>query len=360
VKSLFLASRAVCRAIFTKIAQQSVFCNWKTFWFAQNVSMLLIKSSPEGNSNRGERMRKYCHGVGRPWFEGWYLKCQTWEGKALALIPAVHMDGAGRWSASFQVITEGDSWWLEYPDTEFRVSERLFQVHLGPNLFRQEGTWLDVEREGLSLHGALRFGPFAPLQSDIMGPFRLLANMECAHGVLSMGHTLEGKLILNGETMDFSGGMGYIETDRGRSFPSAYLWTQCAWRESQPGGLMLAIAAIPLGIVRFTGCICAVCYGGREYRLATYRGARAVEWSKTGAVIRQGKYRLTVKLLEGKSLPLRAPVEGNMGRTIHERLCAKVRYRFWAGEILLFDHTDCSAGFEYAEERSSHGESAAT
>lgn len=72
---------------------------------------------------------------------------------------------------------------------------------------------------------------FTPLRSDIMGPFRFLPGMECSHGVISMGHSLEGKLDLNGKRIDFSGGTGYVETDRGRSFPSAYLWTQCTVRQ---------------------------------------------------------------------------------------------------------------------------------
>ena len=38
-----------------------------------------------------------------------------------------------------------------------------------------------------------------------------------------------------------------------------------------------------------------------------------------------------------------------MGRTVHESLRSTVRYRFWAGETLLLDHTDRCAGFEYAE-----------
>lgn len=306
-------------------------------------------------------MTRYYHGAGRtgPYFEGWYLKCQTRDGQALAVIPAIHIDRAGRRGASLQVIADSGAWWLEYPATDFHASERLFQVRMGRNLFSQGETWLDVERDGLSLHGTLHSGPFAPLKSDIMGPFRLLSGMECAHGVLSMGHPLEGALVLNGRTMDFSGGTGYVETDRGRSFPQAYLWTQCAWDRLRRGGLMLAVAAIPMGMWSFTGCICAVCYEGREYRIATYRGARAERWSKDGAVIRQGKYRLTVELLESRSHPLRAPAEGNMGRTIHESLCAKVRCRFWAGEALVFDHTDSAAGFEYAEERKRHGESAA-
>lgn len=42
-------------------------------------------------------MAKYYHGAGRagPYFEGWYLKCQTKDGRGLALIPALHVDRAG-------------------------------------------------------------------------------------------------------------------------------------------------------------------------------------------------------------------------------------------------------------------------
>ena len=284
-----------------------------------------------------------------PYFEGWYLKHRTRQGDALALIPACHVDGEGRRSASLQVIADGQSWWLEYPDTEFRAAGQAFRIHVGQSLFTGRGMRLCVEREGLSLHGTVRYGPFTPLKSDIMGPFRFLPGMECAHGVLSMGHPLEGSVTLNGKTLDFSGGVGYMETDRGRSFPSAYLWTQCVWQESSLNSLMLSVATIPLAGGQFTGCICAVVYRGREYRLATYRGARVERWSAGGASIRQGKYRLSVELLEGKGCPLRAPAGGVMGRTVHKSLRATVRYRFWAGETLLLDHTDCYASFEYAE-----------
>jgi hypothetical protein len=36
-----------------------------------------------------------------------------------------------------------------------------------------------------------------------MGPFRFFAGMQCAHGVISMGHSLSGALELNGEHLDF-------------------------------------------------------------------------------------------------------------------------------------------------------------
>ena len=266
----------------------------------------------------------------------------------MALIPAFHIDREGRRTASLQVISKDRAWWLEYPASQLQISRRPFQVQIGQSSFGEQGIDLHIQRDGLSLQGVLRYGPFAVFRSDIMGPFRFFAGMQCSHGIISMGHPLEGALELNGECLDFSGGTGYIETDWGRSFPSKYLWTQCVWDGPERGSLMLAIATIPLPVGGFTGCICSVFYGGREYRLATYRGVRIEAWSSSGAVIRQGRYRLEAELLSERRQPLRAPVEGYMERTIHESLCAEVRYRFWHGDSLLFQHTDSNAGFEYS------------
>ena len=283
-----------------------------------------------------------------PYFEGWYFKHQNPQGQTLALIPAFHIDREGRRTASLQIISRDQAWWLEYPEAQLQVSRQPFQAQVGLSSFGSQGIDLHIQQDGFSLNGALRYGSFTTLRSDIMGPFRFFAGMQCSHGVISMGHSLSGTLELNSDCLDFSNGIGYIETDRGRSFPSRYLWTQCVWDRPERGSLMLAIATIPLPVGGFTGCICSVLYRGREYRLATYRGAKIDKWSPSGAVIRQGKYRLEVELLNERRQALRAPVEGRMERTIHESLCAEVRYRFWHGDHLLFQHTDSNASFEYS------------
>ena len=295
---------------------------------------------------------KYFHGQKRsgPYFEGWYLKHQSRCGQALALIPAFHIDHTGRRSASLQVIANSGSWWLEYPEAQCEATSNHFQVRLGQSSFNRQGCVLNIVQDGFLIQGTLKYGSFTTIRSDIMGPFGLFAGMQCSHGIISMGHRLEGTLNLNGEILDFSNGTGYIETDRGRSFPSSYLWTQCVWDRSENVSLMLAIASIPLPVVSFTGCICAVVHRGREYRLATYRGAKIIEWTPNSAIIRQGKYRLAVELLEGQGQSLRAPVEGNMKRTIHESLCATVRYCFWKGKDVLFQHIDQCASFEYSKQ----------
>jgi len=296
-------------------------------------------------------MKHFCGGTRpAPYFEGWYLKHQSRNGQALALIPAFHIDSSGCRSASLQVITNSGSWWLEYPQAQFQASPNRFQVRVGQSWFGCHGIKLNVDQNGLLLQGTLNYGPFTAIRSDIMGPFRLFAHMQCSHGVISMRHSLEGALNINGEIIDFSGGAGYIETDRGHSFPNAYLWTQCAGNESENSSLMLAIATVPLPVGGFTGCICAIIHQGREYRLASYRGARIEKWSPAGASIRQGNYRLTVDLIEGHGQSLRAPEKGNMERTVSESLCAVVNYCLWKGKEVLFQHTDQYAGFEYSNQ----------
>jgi hypothetical protein len=287
---------------------------------------------------------------GAPYFEGWYLKFETKTKRALAVIPAFHTDGTGRAEASIQVITDSGSWNCRYAaDDYFAISDR-FWVAVGQSVFSERGGKLDIVCEGLSLRGTLRFGKFCTLHSDIMGPFRFLAGMECAHGVISMGHRLSGTLTLNGEVIDFTDGMGYIECDRGRSFPREYLWAQSMSHTRPRSSLMVAVASVPLPVGELTGCIAAVVHDGREYRLATYRGAAVEYWSPTGAMLRQGRYRLAVAYKGGREQPLRAPVGGSMSRTIHESVCAGLRVRFWVGERLLIDRSDSAAGFESVRE----------
>ena len=292
-------------------------------------------------------MERFFHAPGRgAYFEGWYFKLQTRGGEALALIPALHQDAALRRSASLQVITREGSWWLEYPAAEFGASAERLRIRAGANIFTDKGLRVSADAPGLRLRGAVGFGAFTRLVSDIMGPFRFLPGMECSHGVISMTHALEGALSINGRTLDFTGGTGYIETDRGRSFPRAYLWAQCAW--GGRSGFMLSAATIPLPLGGFTGCICALVHGGHEYRLATYRGARVEHWSGGGAVVSQGRWLLTAQLLGSGARPLRAPVRGSMGRTVHESVGTRLRLRLMRGGETVVEHTDECAGFEYS------------
>ena len=84
-----------------------------------------------------ETMKQYFHGATQKgtYFEGWYLKLQTRAGKALALIPALHIDGNGLHITKLnlddgQVVLEGEISALFYedaPEAKGSLFSRMFR-----------------------------------------------------------------------------------------------------------------------------------------------------------------------------------------------------------------------------------------
>jgi len=282
----------------------------------------------------------------RNYFEGWYLKHQT-DDRTIAFIPAYHVDKSGYPSASIQIIWDGGSRCINYKVDEFFARAEKFYVKIGNNIFTERGIRVDIKSEGLSIKGNLRYGPLAVLESDAMGPFKLVPFMQCRHGVLSMTHRVWGSLEINGDSIVFDGATGYIEKDWGNSFPKSYLWTQSCWNSDGATSIMLSIADVPFLGRNFLGCICIILHDGDEYRLATYCGVRIIKCTDSEVVLSQGKYLLEIFMPEKKAYKLNAPVGGSMTRTIHESPSCKVRYRFYIGGRLIFDKTCANASLEY-------------
>ncbi|NLG24643.1 MAG: hypothetical protein GX558_04760 [Clostridiales bacterium] len=282
------------------------------------------------------------HWGGRRYFEGWYFKQQC-GGDTVALIPALHVDDAGRASASLQVIADTQAHVAWLPADSLAVDRGKRVLKLGDSTFSASGCSLNLHSEGCALRGALRFGPLAPPSRDIMGPFCAVPLMECRHSVFSMYHRVDGAMAFNGREYRFDNGAGYIEGDRGTSFPDRYVWTQCCW---EGNSVMLSVADIPFGAFRFIGLIGFVLLAGRERRIATYCGARPLHVGDDEILVRQGGLLLAAKLLAANEQPLRAPRRGDMARTIHESVSCTVRYTCVLDGRVLFDFISERASFE--------------
>lgn len=278
----------------------------------------------------------------RDYFYGWYFKCQS-QTHTLAMIPAIHRRGNQR-SASLQIICDSGSWNLAIPWKNGHVKADRPWCAMGTSLFEPARVHLDVQTENCQISGDLLFGEITPLAYDIMGPFRYVPFLECRHMVYSMEHPVSGKIRLNGEVLDFSQGKGYLEGDRGHSFPRGYAWTQCFF----PGGsLMLAAAEIPLGPGHFWGVIGVVYLEGKEYRLATYLGAKLRKLRDGEILVTQGKLELWAKRLGGEGSPLQAPVQGAMKRVIREQVACEARYVLKEQGRVLLEFTSNQASFEF-------------
>lgn len=273
-------------------------------------------------------------------FYGWYLKCQS-NTQTLAVIPAIHERGKNR-TCSIQIITDNNAWTVSFPAVAFYRAAKT--IVIGKSRFGTSGIRLAIHTPELRVKGKLSFGPLTPLKYDIMGPFSLMPFLECRHSVWSMQHSVCGTVQINNRKYSFQDAKGYWEGDRGRSFPKVYAWTQCCF---SGGSLMLSVADIPVAGFHFTGVICAVLWQGKEYRMATYLGARAVRIQDGIIRIVQGDLELEAHLLERADNPLKAPALGNMVRTIHESVACRAAYRFRKGSHTIFAFETDRASFEY-------------
>ena len=99
--------------------------------------------------------------------------------------------------------------------------------------------------------------------------------------------------------------------------------------------------------IRFTGVIGVILWKGKEYRIATYLGARAVQIQNNRVRVRQENLELDAWLLEASECPLKAPAKGDMVRTIHESASCRAFYRFCKKGCTIFAFETDRASFEF-------------
>ncbi|MGN0114579.1 MAG: tocopherol cyclase family protein [Acutalibacteraceae bacterium] len=268
-------------------------------------------------------------------FEGWYFKHQC-GGDMLAFIP-----GKAESGAFVQMMSSNGS--------------RYFEVD---NIFIENGKIIagncELSRQGCKISlpgvsGKITYSNITPIRSDIMGPFRFFP-MQCRHGVISMAHTLMGSVTIDGEQHIFDGGKGYIEKDSGRSFPRSYMWVQCNGFDDC--SLMVSVASIPFCGFEFTGCICAIICGCKEYRLATYNGVHILAADAEHICLSQGKLKLEINIKpQNNGHLLRSPVKGNMSGIIRESGNAYIHARLTDGDKTVFDLQSDEAAYEFMPQK---------
>ncbi len=276
----------------------------------------------------------------KSFFYGWYFKCQS-DTQTFAVIPAIHQGENGR-TCSIQIITDTEVQKISFSSENF--CKRKKNLFIGKNRFGEKGIRLDIDEADLKIKGVLKFRQMSPLKYNIMGPFVCMPFMECRHQVWSMRHLVSGKISVNKKEYLFSDDLGYWEGDEGYSFPHKYVWTQCFFKE---GSIMLAVADIPMFGIHFTGIIGVVLWEGKEYRIATYLGAKASEIKNRTVKVVQRGLKLEAQLLEDTGYQLQAPVNGSMVRHIRESVTCHAHYKFVKSGVTLFDFETKTASFEY-------------
>ena len=115
---------------------------------------------------------------------------------------------------------------------------------------------------------------------------------------------------------------------------------------------MCAVATIPLKLIRFTGVICVLRIGEKQYRLATYNGAHVVRFCRNEGKVEVvlGHYDQLL-VIEGADIQfghLMAPTRTGMDRRISESINARFNVEFrHRGDTIL--HGEYTGGLEMLE-----------
>ncbi len=281
--------------------------------------------------------RYHGHRRRTPFFEGWYFKLvDESEQQRYAIIPGIFLSEDPDEEHAFIQVLDGSTGGASYhrfPSQDFWAAHDSFDVKIGPNRFWNGGLELDISDEHRQLSGRVEIidptpWPVSWTSLGIMGPYGWAPGMECNHGVVSLDHGLEGELAISGETVDFSGGRGYVEKDWGKSFPAGYVWIQSNHFEQVGVSFVGSIAIIPWVFSAFPGFIIGFWHEGRLFRFATYTGAEtqhlkisdeSIEW-----VVADGEHVLGIEARRAKGGLLLGPTRERMSDRVGETMLSEV------------------------------------
>ena len=297
------------------------------------------------------------HGKKLPFFEGWYFKLiNADETRRYAIIPGVFL---GEDAHSFIQVLNGNSAksaYHRFDVAEFWASKDLFDIRVGSNYFSADHLKLSLDDPLGKIFGEIRFEqihpwPVSVLSPGIMGWYAWMPMMECYHGVLSLDHGLQGCLEIDGETVDFSGGRGYIEKDWGHLFPEGYVWFQSNHFDTVETSITGSVAVIPWLGSAFRGFIIGLWHGQKLYRFATYTGAKIEHFSITDDqvdwVVRNRHFRLEMIASRVEGGLLHEPTGKTMLQRVEETMLATVKVRLSTldGNV-IFDEMGRNSGME--------------
>ncbi|PEH49683.1 tocopherol cyclase family protein [Enterococcus faecium] len=289
-----------------------------------------------------------------PFFEGWYFKQQIGQ-DVYSFIPGYSIDESGKKQPFIQIITHEYSEIFMFESDELYINKDHLSIQIGENQFSEKGIKLALISNKLTLTGTLTYGAFIPLKRthyvpSVMGPFSYFSFMECYHSILSMEHTVSGEISWNGRIIDFANGSGYLEKDWGNSFPKSYLWIQCNQFPATGARFFFSAADIPFLSLEFLGLIIVLQIAEKEYRLATYYGAKIIdifhEEEYLVITIRQKELQLQIKVLQSEGHPLMAPQQGIMERVIREKASTEILLTLKKNQVTIFQEKGNAAGFE--------------
>lgn len=332
-----------------RITKQNIFDGKK-----RESLMYCIRKIFHPDMFQGKNKRKH-------YFEGWYYKIVDSKAEnTLAVMPGISI---GEWDAhAFVQVLYNDKQvhYYRYDLEEFEFNEHKFEIMIGDNYFSKTRMRLSLKSADLSIIGDLYFSNIMQMPKSLcrpgaMGPFLYLPFMECYHEIINIQHNIIGHLKVLRERIDFTGGIGYIEKDWGKSMPQSWIWLQSNHFQPDDVSISISIGRASCCGAGFIGFIALFRYKDRIFLFSTYSGAKIrrifYNNNQLQITIKDCRFRLDLTVRHGKGGgSIQAPINGRMTRAISETMNAVTKLRFSdrKGNI-LYQGIGTNTGLEIVE-----------
>jgi len=275
------------------------------------------------------------------YFEGWYFKLVDATAKnVVAIIPGVALNKKANDSHSFIQVLDNVSHSTHYhrfPLEHFHASKTILDIHIGTNHFTSNLMDLKIDTDEGAVSGKVRMTGLHPwpvklFRPGFMGWYAFVPFMQCYHGAVSFDHLLSGSLSIDGRTIDFSGGRGYIEKDWGNSFPRSWIWMQSNHFSTPGTSFMASVATIPWLGRYFTGFGAGLLYKGDFFPFTKWNGTRLenlrIDPDGVAFSLIRSDRKVEVTAYGKDAGLLRSPVFGEMAGQVAESLKGEIHIDF--------------------------------
>jgi tocopherol cyclase len=294
----------------------------------------------------------------KKYFEGWYFKHVSNDMKHVwSFIPGISLNEKDP-HCFIQIINgiTGTSDYISYPPDSFSWDKNSVYLKIDGSVFTDKYIDLKIGKDNINIEGHIDFinsvkYPKTLFSPGIMGWYSFVPYMECKHGIVSVDHELRGSINLNGESVEFSGGKGYIEKDWGTSFPEAWIWIQSNNFSEKATAFTFSVAKIPWRGKFFIGFISFLYYKKKFHVYATYHNSviSHISYSENtlNLVLKNRNTSLEIEVLKSSFGELRAPVSGDMSRRIKESIDSEVKLNLYDNKgKLIYNDIGKRAGLE--------------
>jgi len=212
-------------------------------------------------------------------FEGWYFKLVDKNmNNVLSLIPGIYLGKSSLNSHSFIQILQGNKASYSYKkftkDEFVSKSNNEFKINIATNSFSLKEISLNINDGIDNITGCISFKNLLKWPDSLtipgsMGYYNFIPFMQCYSQVSVMDMDLCGRLNINGEEVDFSGGRGYVEKNWGSAFPYSWTWVQCNSFKNKKASISCSIGHIPFMLTSFRGFLIGLFIDDKFYKFTT-------------------------------------------------------------------------------------------